>query len=183
MSVGPKKGAIDKPARQARPRTCDTTTMGLADAKARNAAKSASTPPADEKPRSKYHPLKPRATPKRSLMSAILRDPRLDADDRAAIEQANADGLTVQEAAAFAVYQVALAQKLFANKQIEGKDVIVAMNRIGSSVTACAQLSTAGGPSAATVTIKFEGKGQTADREGAVVSTPDPDIGDVIVTE
>lgn len=101
-------------------------------------------------------PRQPRKTHKLSLEGAILSDPNLTPADRKAIALAGKNGVTVGDLSMLVVYELRLAQRLFAEGTLAAKDFVVACNKIASQVAAAAQLGVsqqAGIPSKINVTF------------------------------
>lgn len=129
-------------------------------------------------------PRKPRKTHKHSLAWAILADPNLSDEDKKAIVQAGKTGLSVGDLAMLVVYELRTAQRLFDAGKLEGKDFIVATNKIASQVAAGAQMAVtqdAGVPSRVNVAFTID-SGHVMD--GARTDRPPPGpCGDVVEVE
>lgn len=114
-----------------------------------------------------------------------MSDPRLTKGDKEAIAQAHADGLSVADLAAFATYEVKIAQRLFELEKLDAKALLVAINKAASHVAAAAQLAIGGNESSgANITVVMQGAGPTSTRPEIVERpAPDPQVGDLIETE
>lgn len=120
----------------------------------------------------------------RSLLTVLLGDPRLDADDREAISDAHSSGLTVQDLSALTVYELRLAQILHAEGELASKDLIVALNKAATHVAAAAQLGASDQSTGADITVTFLAVGGSSGRpEAAQLRPPDPVVGDTIDAE
>lgn len=175
---GRPKGSKTSPARRVRPDRADTSTAEL------GAASGTEPTPltASGRPRRKSDPTAPRQSRKRSLLGCLLADPRLTVQDKKAIQQAHVDGLTLADLASLTVYELRLAQVLFAAGELAAKDIVVAVGRAASHVAAAAQLGQASGPASAAITVTFAGDGPSSDRPEALThaARQDPDVGDLI---
>lgn len=183
MRSGRPKSDQTQPARQSRARSNSTAAAGLATA---GDTDTSDTTTKAGRPRKSSDPTAPRATRKRSLLSAITADPRLTTADKKKITEAHEDGLTVQDLAALCVYELRLAQRLFEAGELAAKDVVVAIGKMTSHVAAAAQLGAAvGGSSGASISITFDaGSAPSSDRPEGQPRTPtDPQIGDIIEAE
>ena len=80
-------------------------------------------------------------------MAMLLADDRLKAADKKAIKQAASTGITTADVAALVAYELRLAQQFFAAGTLAPKDLIVALNKIGSQAAAAVQLGTPQGGS------------------------------------
>ena len=160
MKAGKPKTDQTKPARQARARN--------------NAAV------AVDKPK----PKKPRAATKRGLLAFLCADQRLDQAARNRITQAWQDGVTPEAVAAFTVYCLELAVRGNADGDLEFKDLMVALTKIGSHIAAAAQLGQGGGGGGASISVTFAGTGPASTHpEIGERRPPDPEVGDLIETE
>ncbi len=130
-------------------------------------------------------PRRKRGPNRRGLLRAILSDPRLTKGDKEAIGQAHVDGLSIADLAAFATYEVKIAQRLHELGELDAKALLVAINKAASHVAAAAQLASASNEtSGANITVVMQGVGPTSTRsEIADQAQPDPVVGDVIETE
>lgn len=82
----------------------------------------------------------------KGLVALLLDDERLDAGDCAAIRMAHKGGLTVQDVSALVVYEIRLAQRLFASGDITATGLMISLGKANSRAAAAAQLAaTAGG--------------------------------------
>jgi hypothetical protein len=139
----------------------------------------ADTPPKRGRPKSQASDAgalpKPKldASNNRALLTAILRDERLTAEDRDTIQQAAREGINLADLAAMVSYELTLARRLYAEAALDAKDLMVALNKIASQVAAAAQLGVgqeSGGSTRIEVVVRGGGEavpvGDMVDVEG-----------------
>lgn len=133
--------------------------------------------------RANQNDLPPRS-PKSSLLTTLTSDPRLTEEDRAAIESAHEQGMTLADLAALTAYEIRMARVFLQSQELAPKDFIVAIGKAASHVAAAAQLGQANAPTGANISVTFNGTGLTSTRPEAVQRTGrDEQVGDLVDTE